>query len=147
MGLGMFDGYVEGYAENIVIHCDFLIDMYDFYIFMQDFKVTSIGKIDVRLRGNLLTDWIGNIMIDIITALFRNTITEMVSERVKVFVQATLDEINANGIAGNHNSRVMFETLRAAMEKQFGIQLPDEANDVMDDGLRLRPQLVMRKDE
>lgn len=35
MGLGVFNGYVEGAAENIVIKCDFLIDMYDFYIFMQ----------------------------------------------------------------------------------------------------------------
>lgn len=35
MGLGIFDGYVEGSAENIVVHCEFLIDMYDFYIFMQ----------------------------------------------------------------------------------------------------------------
>lgn len=96
MGLGVFNGWVDGAAENIVIHCDFLIDMYDFYIFMQDFEVTSIGKIDVRLRGNLLTDWIGNIIIDIITALFRRSITEMVSERVKVFMQQALDEMNAS---------------------------------------------------
>lgn len=129
MGLGVFNGWVDGAAENIVIHCDFLIDMYDFYIFMQDFEVTSIGKIDVRLRGNLLTDWIGNIIIDIITALFRRSITEMVSERVKVFMQQALDEMNASrqGAAttasSNANYSPLYEVLREAMVKH-GVQFP-----------------------
>lgn len=134
MGLGIFDGWVDGAAGNIVIHCDFLIDMYDFHIFMQDFEVKSIGDIDVRLRGNLLTDWIGNIMINIITAVFKNTVTQMVSERVKVFVQETLDKINAanrasqasrdGAGAGDALSKSqMFESLRVLMAKQ-GIQLP-----------------------
>lgn len=125
MGLGVFEGYVEGAAENLVIECEFLIDMYDFYIYMQDFRVTSIGGIDVRLRGNLLTDWIGNIMINIITTLFRNTVTQMVSDRVKVFVQDTLDDINASRQVGRQpgSDALMFEALRAAMAKQ-GIQLP-----------------------
>lgn len=133
MSLGIFDGWVDGAADNIVIHCDFLIDMYDFHIFMQDFEVKSIGDIDVRLRGNLLTDWIGNIMINIITAVFKNTVTQMVSERVKVFVQETLDKINAanrasqasrDGGAGDALSKSqMFESLRVLMAKQ-GIQLP-----------------------
>lgn len=126
MGLGVFEGYVEGAAENIVIECEFLIDMYDFYIYMQGFQVTSIGSIDVRLRGNLLTDWIGNIMINIITTLFRTTVTQMVSDRVKVFVQDTLDDINAarqvSRQPGN-DAQMMFEALRAAMAKK-GIQLP-----------------------
>lgn len=134
MSLGIFDGWVDGAADNIVIHCDFLIDMYDFHIFMQDFEVKSIGDIDVRLRGNLLTDWIGNIMINIITAVFKNTVTQMVSERVKVFVQETLDKINAanrasqasrdGAGAGDALSKSqMFESLRVLMAKQ-GIQLP-----------------------
>lgn len=124
MSLGIFDGYVDGAADNIVIHCDFLIDMYDFHIFMQDFEVKSIGGIDVRLRGNLLTDWIGNIMINIITTLFKSTITQIVSDRVKVFVQEALDKINAGNQFGQAGSKSeMLESLRVLMAKQ-GIQLP-----------------------
>lgn len=124
MSLGIFDGYVDGAADNIVIHCDFLIDMYDFHIFMQDFEVKSIGSIDVRLRGNLLTDWIGNIMINIITTLFKGTITQIVSDRVKIFVQEALDKINAGNQFGKADSKSdMLESLRVLMAKQ-GIQLP-----------------------
>lgn len=137
MGLGIFEGWVDGKADNIVIHADFLIDMYDFYIFMQDFEVKSIGNIDVRLRGNLLTDWIGNVMIDIITWLFKSTITDMVSERVKVFVQQTLDDINAGRFAASgatgassdpgYGAKLpLYEMVRMALAKE-GIQLPEQA--------------------
>lgn len=126
MGLGIFEGWVEGYAENLVIECDIMIDMYDFFIFMQDFRVTSIGKIDVRLKGNILTDWLGNIIIDIITTLFRTTVTEMVSDRVKVFVQATIDDINSSRLSrgGVKSSEAMVEMLRSTLAKQ-GIKLPE----------------------
>lgn len=131
MGLGVFEGLVTGSADNMVVTCEFLIDMYDFYIFMQDFKVKSIGRIDVRLSGNMLTDWIGNIMLDLITVVFKRSITEMVSDRVKVFMQQALDEMNASrqAAAGQNRSTAghayspLYEVVRAAMV-QHGIQLP-----------------------
>lgn len=82
----------------------------------------------MRLRGNLLTDWIGNIMINIITTLFRGTITEMVSDRVEVFVQQTLDKINESrhsASAGANSPVAVYEVLRAAMLSQ-GFQLPTQ---------------------
>lgn len=121
MGLGIFEGWIEGYAENIVIHCDFLIDMYDFFIYMQDFRVTSIGRIDVNLRGNILTDWLGNVIIDIVTVLFRTTVTNVVSERVKGFVQEALDVINQNRFTSNSQMKADF--LAAVQKQQLKVQM------------------------
>lgn len=43
MNIGGWTGYCLGDVDNMVFSADFLIDMWDFYIFMQDFHVVSIG--------------------------------------------------------------------------------------------------------
>lgn len=68
-------------------------------------------------------------MIDIITVLFRTTVTQMVSDRVKVFMQQALDDMNASRHASSSSASSnaayspVFEVLRTMMAKQ-GIQLP-----------------------
>lgn len=37
------DGYIEGTVDDMIIKADFLIDMTDLYIFMQDFRIERVG--------------------------------------------------------------------------------------------------------
>ncbi|XP_055708964.1 uncharacterized protein LOC129805217 [Phlebotomus papatasi] len=98
MGLGIFRGWVEGHMEDMVIDKDFLLDMFDFFVFMQYFRVMSIGDIHVRVRGNILTDWLANLTIDLVIFFFENTIVQFVSDTLQQFIQETIDEINANRV-------------------------------------------------
>ncbi|GAB0089195.1 mite allergen Der f 7-like [Sergentomyia squamirostris] len=111
MGLGIFRGWVEGHMENMVIRFDFLLDMFDFFLFMQDFRVTQIADMHVRVRGNVLTDWLANVIIDIVIFFFQNTITNLVSDTLQEFIQLTIDEVNTN--------RVRFADVASALKQSL----------------------------
>uniref|UniRef100_A0A1B0GH86 Uncharacterized protein n=1 Tax=Lutzomyia longipalpis TaxID=7200 RepID=A0A1B0GH86_LUTLO len=111
MGLGIFRGWVEGHMEDMVIRLDLLLDMFDFFLFLQGFRVTSIGDIHVRVRGNILTDWLANLTIDIVIFFFENTIVNFVSNTLHVFLQEAIDEVNA--------SRVRFSDISAALTESL----------------------------
>ncbi|XP_055683050.1 uncharacterized protein LOC129789941 [Lutzomyia longipalpis] len=111
MGLGIFRGWVEGHMEDMVIRMDLLLDMFDFFLFLQGFRVTSIGDIHVRVRGNILTDWLANLTIEIIIFFFENTIVNFVSNTLHVFLQEAIDEVNA--------SRVRFSDVSAALTESL----------------------------
>ncbi|XP_059616551.1 uncharacterized protein LOC132261666 [Phlebotomus argentipes] len=112
MGLGIFRGWVEGHMENMVMTKDFLLDMFDFFLFMQHFRVLSIGNVHVRVRGNILTDWLANVIIDIVIFFFENTVVNLVSETLQEFIQEVIDETNANRVRFSALSGVLMESLQ-----------------------------------
>lgn len=63
MGLGP-TGWLEGSTDQLVMACDFIVDFNDFMIYMQDFRVVSLGNITINLRGNLLLDWLSSLIIN-----------------------------------------------------------------------------------
>lgn len=66
MGLGP-EGWLEGNTDQITMACDFIIDFNDFMIYMQDFRLVSLGSIDIRVRGNPLVDWLSNLIIQTVS--------------------------------------------------------------------------------
>jgi len=96
MDLGILgqSGWVEGGTDKLVIYADFMVDVTDFWIYMQDFRVDSVGSIWTKLHGNILTDWLSNALINTMTFIFRGLLTDVVSVNVKNNVQAIIDEIN-----------------------------------------------------
>uniref|UniRef100_T1DPT4 Putative secreted protein n=1 Tax=Anopheles aquasalis TaxID=42839 RepID=T1DPT4_ANOAQ len=87
-------GFVDVDVATMTLTSEFIIDMTDFYIWMQDFRLTNMGNLNIRFRGNILVDWLANIFVSVITSVFRNTITTVVSNGVHDFIQATLDDMN-----------------------------------------------------
>ncbi|XP_052890341.1 mite allergen Der f 7-like [Anopheles moucheti] len=87
-------GFVDVDVATMTFESEFIIDMTDFYIWMQDFRLTNMGNLSIRFRGNILVDWLANIFVNVITSIFRNTITNVVSNGVRDFLQATLDDMN-----------------------------------------------------
>uniref|UniRef100_A0A182Y7E0 Uncharacterized protein n=1 Tax=Anopheles stephensi TaxID=30069 RepID=A0A182Y7E0_ANOST len=87
-------GFVDVDVATMTFTSEFIIDLTDFYIWMQDFRLTNMGNLNIRFRGNVLVDWLTNIFVNIITTVFRNTITTVVSNGVHDFIQATLDDMN-----------------------------------------------------
>lgn len=88
------NGWIEGSVENLKMHCDFILDFYDFHIFMQEFRVTNIGYINIKVKGNILIDWMANVIIRIVTTLFKSTVTDYISNKIFELVEATIDDIN-----------------------------------------------------
>ncbi|KFB43143.1 AGAP003573-PA-like protein [Anopheles sinensis] len=88
-------GFVDVDVATMTFTSEFIIDLKDFYIFMQDFRFTNMGNLSIRFRGNILVDWLANIFVNVITTIFRNTITTIVSNGVRDFLQATLDDMNS----------------------------------------------------
>jgi Group 7 allergen len=56
-------GWLEGNTDQLTIACDFIVDLTDFMIYMQNFEVTSLGSINITLKGNILVDWLYNTII------------------------------------------------------------------------------------
>lgn len=54
---------IDGNTDQLVIACDFIVDFTDFMIYMQDFRVVTLGSININLRGNPLVDWLSNLII------------------------------------------------------------------------------------
>lgn len=89
-------GWVEGGTDKFIIHTDFMIDITDFYIYMQDFSVEKIGSVWHKLHGNILVDWLGNAILNTMTFIFRGILRDFISDRFRENVQAVIDEINNN---------------------------------------------------
>ncbi|XP_058060165.1 mite allergen Der f 7-like [Anopheles bellator] len=92
-------GFVDVDVATMTFASEFIIDLTDFHIWMQDFRLTNMGNLNIRFRGNILVDWLLNIFVSVITTIFRNTITTVVSNGVRDFLQATIDSMNA-GLQG-----------------------------------------------
>uniref|UniRef100_A0A182UAI5 Uncharacterized protein n=1 Tax=Anopheles melas TaxID=34690 RepID=A0A182UAI5_9DIPT len=103
-------GFVDVDVATMTFTSEFIIDLTDFYIWMQDFRLTNMGNLNIRFRGNVLVDWLTNIFVNIITTVFRNTITNVVSNGIHDFIQATLDEMN-----GRLRGRAMTEQEAAVL--------------------------------
>jgi hypothetical protein len=66
MGLGP-NGRLEGMTDQLTIGCDFIVDMTDFIVYLQNFEVKSLGDIKITLKGNVLVDWLYNIIINTVS--------------------------------------------------------------------------------
>lgn len=117
-------GWLEGNTDQLVIACDFIVDLYDFMIYMQDFRVVSLGAIDITLRGNILVDWLGNIIVSTVTTLFKGSITEFVSQRFKEFAQQTIDEMNSQRFAASHSHIEIEQMLQKVLLLKASNKIP-----------------------
>ncbi|XP_058451082.1 uncharacterized protein LOC131430270 isoform X2 [Malaya genurostris] len=88
-------GWVDVDVATTTFQSEFIINLDNFFIYLGDFRLTDMGSLNIRFRGNVLVDWLTNIFVSIITTVFNNTIRNVVSNTMREFIQATLDEMNA----------------------------------------------------
>ncbi|XP_063701533.1 uncharacterized protein LOC134831667 [Culicoides brevitarsis] len=89
-------GWLEGGTDKFIMHTDILIDITDFYIYMQDFRVEKIGSVWTKLHGNILVDWLANAIINTMSFIFRGILRDFISDKFRENVQEVIDEINNN---------------------------------------------------
>lgn len=89
-------GWIEGGTDQFVMTSDFMIDITDFYIYLQDFRVDKIGSVWHKLHGNILIDWLGNAILNTMTFIFKGILRDFISDQFRKNVQAVIDEINNN---------------------------------------------------
>lgn len=63
MGLGP-TGWLEGNTAHIAIACDFIVDFENFFVYMQNFQVVSLGTLTIVMRGNPVIDWLSNLIVN-----------------------------------------------------------------------------------
>lgn len=68
MGLGP-SGWLEGSTNQMTFSFDFIVDDYDHMIYLQEFKVTSYGDMNLKLRGNSLIDWFSNVIVSAVSTV------------------------------------------------------------------------------
>lgn len=92
-------GWTDVFVDSATFQADILIDLFDFQVYLQDFRVTQLSGIDVRMRGNILIDWLLNIVINVIAAVFRNTIMNVVSDGIRTFILDVIQTINSRSFS------------------------------------------------
>ncbi|KAL0895712.1 hypothetical protein ABMA27_011784 [Loxostege sticticalis] len=95
MNIGPTGGIV-GSLDRFQIVFDLLIDFNNDELHLQEFSINDIGRLRVRLTGNILTDWLVNPVIRVFTSIFDNTIIRAVEVNIQSGIQDALDFININ---------------------------------------------------
>ncbi|KAM3966489.1 uncharacterized protein ACR2FA_012030 [Aphomia sociella] len=95
MNIGPTGGIV-GSLDRFVVIVDLLVDFNNDEIHLQQFSLTDIGRLRVRLTGNILTDWMVNPVIGVFTRIFDTIIIKFVEVSIRSAVNDGLAEINRN---------------------------------------------------
>ncbi|XP_026324013.1 uncharacterized protein LOC113233193 isoform X1 [Hyposmocoma kahamanoa] len=95
MNMGPTGGIVATLNRFVVI-TDVLLDFNNDEIHLQQFSLTDIGRLRVRLTGNVLTDWLVNPVITVFTSIFDNIIIKVVEINIRRSIQDVIDFMNTN---------------------------------------------------
>ncbi|XP_026324280.1 uncharacterized protein LOC113233370 [Hyposmocoma kahamanoa] len=95
MNIGPTGGIVATLNRFVVI-TDVLLDFNNDEIQLQRFSLTDIGRLRVRLTGNILTDWLVNPVIAVFTSIFDNIIIKIVEINIRRSIQDVIDFMNRN---------------------------------------------------
>ncbi|XP_055375355.1 uncharacterized protein LOC129608067 [Condylostylus longicornis] len=83
-------GGVVGHLEDIIVSCDFSVDVRDPILQLNDFQIERFGNIIVQLNHNRVVQELSTFVLTPITNLFRDRITTTISEDIKGTIQETL---------------------------------------------------------
>jgi len=86
-------GSVKAKLKDAVAYIDVNLDLSTLQITDIEFKITA-GKLDVSFGGNFLTDWLVNILTDLVTTIFRNTIFSITNSVINGVLTDYIDLIN-----------------------------------------------------
>ncbi|XP_047523523.1 uncharacterized protein LOC125061929 isoform X2 [Pieris napi] len=87
-------GKIIGSLDRFRIVADILIDFNNDEIHLQEFKINDVGRLRVRLRGNILFDWLLNPVISVFTRLFNGIIMFTVELIIRGVFQSAVTGIN-----------------------------------------------------
>ncbi|CAH0405953.1 unnamed protein product [Chilo suppressalis] len=89
-------GGIIGSLNRFVVIFDLLIDFNNDELHLQQFSLTDIGRLRVRLTGNILTDWLVNPVITVFTRIFDNIIIKVVEINIRNGIHDAIRIINSN---------------------------------------------------
>ncbi|KAF9795154.1 hypothetical protein SFRURICE_004526 [Spodoptera frugiperda] len=95
MNIGPTGGII-GSLNRFVVIVDILLDFNNDEIQLQQFRLTDIGRLRVRLTGNILIDWLINPVINTFLRIFDTIIIKVVEINIRNAVQSEIDSINAS---------------------------------------------------
>ncbi|XP_022128141.2 uncharacterized protein LOC111002300 [Pieris rapae] len=87
-------GKIIGSLDRFRIVADILIDFNNDEVHLQEFKLNDVGRLRVRLRGNILFDWLLNPVISVFTRLFNGIIMFTVELIIRGVFQSAVTGIN-----------------------------------------------------
>ncbi|XP_053601475.1 uncharacterized protein LOC128670108 [Plodia interpunctella] len=88
-------GGIIGSLNRFVVTVDFLIDFNNDEVHLQEFSLNDIGRLRVRLTGNILTDWLINPVITVFTLIFDTMIMRIVADNIRSAIQDGIDVVNS----------------------------------------------------
>ncbi|XP_063546155.1 uncharacterized protein LOC134754023 [Cydia strobilella] len=89
-------GGIRGSLDNFKVITDILIDFNNDEIHLQQFSLTDVGRLRVRLTGNILTDWLINPTIAVFVRLFDTIIIKVVEVNIRNAIHTGIGIINSN---------------------------------------------------
>ncbi|XP_063373027.1 uncharacterized protein LOC134661057 [Cydia amplana] len=89
-------GGIRGSLDNFKVVTDILIDFNNDEIHLQQFSLTDIGRLRVRLTGNILTDWLLNPTIAVFVRIFDTIIMKVVEVNIRNAIHNGIGIINSN---------------------------------------------------
>ncbi|XP_052747426.1 uncharacterized protein LOC112043305 [Bicyclus anynana] len=93
MNIGPTGGII-GSLDRFIVIADVLIDFNNDEIHLQQFSITKVGRLRVRLTGNILTDWLVNPVIGVFTRVFNTIIMKVVEINIRNAANTAISSIN-----------------------------------------------------
>ncbi|CAG9575800.1 unnamed protein product [Danaus chrysippus] len=81
-------GQILGSLNNFIAIADVLIDFNNDEIHLQQFSISNVGRLRVRLSGNILFDWLLNPFISVFMRIFDNVIMKFVELTIRNVAQS-----------------------------------------------------------
>ncbi|XP_068628676.1 uncharacterized protein [Battus philenor] len=95
MNLGPTGGII-GSINRLEVVADVLFDFNNDEIQLQEFSLTDIGRLRVRLTGNKLVDWLVNPVMNVFLRIYNTIIIDVVEINIVSAIQNGINFINAN---------------------------------------------------
>ncbi|XP_063633773.1 uncharacterized protein LOC134804592 [Cydia splendana] len=89
-------GGIRGSLDSFKVVTDILIDFNNDEIHLQQFSLTDIGRLRVRLTGNILTDWLFNPTIAVFVRIFDTIIMKVVEVNIRNAIHGGVGFVNSN---------------------------------------------------
>ncbi|XP_039154254.1 uncharacterized protein LOC120285677 [Drosophila simulans] len=85
---------VTGTLDNTIVYAELAINVANFKLHLNDFRIIQFSSIQVELDQSRLIRQMTSIILSPITSLFKDVITMSIADGLKEQMQSTLDDFN-----------------------------------------------------
>lgn len=104
-------GTIKAKVNDIIVQARGSVDVKSLQIVKDLFFIKSISNMEIQFEGNALTDWLLNTLTKVVLTVFKEQIRGIFSDRINVFLDDLIYDLNHNKTDVIKNEAIKMITL------------------------------------